>query len=457
MPLPPPPDAPRPFPGYHTWHLARGLLAHLRWAARHGDGLVRVRALFRDLVIVTRPDLMGELLTRREEDLIKSPALRVSKFLLGDGLLTSEGAFHHRQRKLVLPALRHHQIAGYADVMARRAEERRERWQSSKVIDAADEMMRLTLEIAAETLLGADLSGEATDLGDALSTAVRLFDRATVPYGWLLNYLPTPKTRRLFAARRRLDETIYRLIRARRAATAADPGREASDLLDLLDLLLLARDEKTGEAMDDEQVRDEAMTLFLAGHETTAQALSWTWFLLARHPEVQNRLHAEAQNVLGGRPARFGDYEALPFAKQVFSEAMRLYPPAWAIGREAATDTQLGGCRIAEGSLVLMSPFVMHRDPSIWEEPEAFRPERFAEGNEQERPRFSYLPFSMGRRGCIGERFAWMEGVLVLATLARRWQMHAPEGGADVPDPGLLPRITLRPARPIRLRLEARG
>jgi cytochrome P450 len=295
-------------------------------------------------------------------------------------------------------------------------------------------MNRLTLAIAGKTLYGADVAAEADEIGGALTTALEAFKRLTNPLGPLLDRLPLPTTLRVRRASERLDATIYRMIDVRR--------RSGEDRGDLLSMLLAARDDEgDGGGMTDRQLRDEALTLFLAGHETTANALAWTWHLLAHHPDAEARLHAELDAVLAGRLPAADDLPRLPYTRAVLAESMRLYPPAWTIGREPLEEFEAGGYRIRAGSVVLVSPWITHRDPRWWTEPGRFDPERWTPEREAEQPRFAYFPFGGGPRKCIGEGFAWTEGILVLATLAQRWRLrHAP--GTQV---GRQPLITLRP------------
>jgi cytochrome P450 len=413
-----------------------------RMQARWGD-VASFRIGPRWFYLLSDPELVREVLVTHHRGFIKSLALQRARVLLGHGLLTSEGEFHLRQRRLAQPAFHRERVAGMAAAMVRRAEATADGWRAGARVDAAHEMMRMTLAIAGETLLGADVEAEADEIGAALTDALGLFDRLHNPFGPLLDRLPTPGTRRMRRARQRLDATIYRAIAERRAS-----GTERDDLLGML---LAARDEEgDGGGMTDLQLRDELLTLFLAGHETTANALAWTWHLLARHPEAEARLHEELRTVLGGRAPTAEDFPALPYTRAVLAESMRLYPPAWTIGREPVQDWQAGGYRIRAGSVVLVSPWVVHRDARWWSEPLAFQPERWMGAAEAAQPRFAYFPFGGGIRKCIGEGFAWMEGVLTLATLARRWRLVPVSGAEPVPEP----RITLRPLG-LEMRVEA--
>jgi cytochrome P450 len=410
--------------------------------AREGDG-VSVSNFAGCLFFANHPDLVREVLIERNDAFVKARGLQLARYLLGEGLLTSEPPHHTRVRKLVLPALHHARLRQYGDAMGRRAAEAADGWTDGAVLDGHRAMMALTLEIAGETLFGANVEREVEAVGRAMHDVMSVFDRITNPFARLLHYLPAPATLRFRRAIRTLDRIVYGFIAARRAS--------GEDRGDLLSMLLAAQDEETGAGLTDREVRDEALTLLLAGHETTAVALSWTLRLLALHPEAQDRLHAEVDAALGDAPATFDDLQRLPYTRQVFSEGMRLYPPGWLVGRQATRGVTIGGEPLRAGTTVLFSPYTIHRDARWWEEPEAFRPERFTAEAKRARPKFAYLPFSAGQRGCIGEPFAWAEGTLVLATVARRWRLHA-----EAPEPGLFPSITLRPAGPVRLRVERR-
>ena len=339
------------------------------------------------------------------------------------------------------PLFHKRRIAGYAEEMVECAERLQSRWRDGEVRDLHQEMTRLTLAVVGLALFAADVEAEATEVGAALTEAMESLQRFMLPFYGALERLPLPGPRRMRASRRRLDQTIYRLLAERRAKPRGD----------LLSLLLEARDEQ-GEPMPDTQVRDEAMTIFLAGHETTAVTLTWTWMLLARHPAIEARLHRELDEVLGRRAPTVDDLSKLTFSDMVVKEAMRLYPPAWLIGRRALVDVELGGYDVPAGSIVILSPWVTHRDARFFADPLRFDPERWTRQAEAARPRFSYFPFGGGIRRCIGESFALMEAKLLLASIAQRWRLHL--------DPaqrvGVLPRITLRPRYGMRMRLEAR-
>jgi cytochrome P450 len=321
-----------------------------------------------------------------------------------------------------------------------------DRWRDGEVIDVSEEMMRLTLAIVGKTLFDADVESDVTDVGEAMSIVMDLFNTISIPFYELIQKLPLPQTRRFDNARARLDAIIFRLIEERR--------RSGSDHGDLLSMLLLAQDtEGDGTQMTDEQLRDEAMTIFLAGHETTANALTWTWFLLSQHPEVERKLHQEIDEVVGSGVPEMETVSNLKYTEMVLAESMRLYPPAWALGRMALNDCEIAGYFVPRKSLVLMSQFVMHRDPRYFQDPLLFDPERWTPEAREARPQFSYFPFGGGPRRCIGEGFAWMEGILLLARLARDWQMRL------VPNHpvALRPVMTLRPRHGMKMILTRRA
>jgi len=416
----------------------------MRMAREYGD-LPFFRLGSYSVYLLNHPELVREVLVTQQANFIKSRALQRARILLGQGLLTSEGDFHRRQRRLVQPAFHRERLAAYADVMTDCAVRVRDRWTGGATVNVADEMMRLTLAVVGKTLFSADVESEAPEIGDALTTVLKMFRLLMMPFSEYLEKLPLPSMRRFEKARGRLDGTIYGLIHERRQS-----GRDTGDLLSML---LLAQDEEgDGGGMTDRQVRDEALTLFLAGHETTANALTWTWYLLSQNPECEQRLHQELDAVLGGRAATGADFSALLYTEMVLSEAMRLYPPAWAIGRMAKEAFELRGIKIGVGSICIASPYVTQRDPRWFPDPERFDPGRWTAEARDARPKFSYFPFGGGARVCIGERFAWMEGVLLLATLAQKWKLRlAPEQKVDV-----LPLITLRTRYGMRMIVEPR-
>lgn len=430
----------------HFRRVRRDSPAYFAWlAATYGD-VAMSRVGPRRICVVNDPDLVREVLVAQQHRVTKTRVLRRASLLLGDGLLTSEGEHWRRERRLIQPAFHRDRIAGYADTMASYAMRAARTWEDGARVDVHREMMQLTLAIAGMTLFGARVEAEAAEIGAALDIAMAMFQRLTLPFSELLDRLPLPANRRFAAARARLDATVYRMIQERRAA-GADTG-------DVISMLLLAQDESgDGTGMTDTQVRDEVLTLFLAGHETTANALAWTWYLLARHPEAESMLHAEIDDVLGDRQPTADDLARLPYTRAVIAESMRLFPPAWVLGREAREPFEIAGYTIPVGTMVFMSQWLIHRDARWFPDPLAFRPERWTPEMERALPRFAYFPFGAGPRKCIGESFAWMEAVLVLATLARRWRVRLAHPEREI-EPRAL--ITLRPAGGVPAIIEAR-
>ncbi|HZM27815.1 MAG TPA: cytochrome P450 [Gemmatimonadales bacterium] len=449
----PPPGPTARFPGQLLLAFRRDPLGLLQRMARDYGDVSLVRLGNRRVHLLNHPDLIKDLLVTEQRRFHKGRGLELAKHLLGEGLLTSEDEFHRRQRRLMQPAFHSQRIASYASAMVQHAERTSERWSrlvaqtpTPPVVDIHQEMMRLTLGIVGKTLFNTEVEDQAREIGQAIATSMELFRSfTTLPFAPLLERLPLPSTWRFLKARERLDATIYGLIKDRRS-TGEDRG-------DLLSMLLMAQDDEGSGGMSDRQVRDEAMTLFLAGHETTSNALTWTWYLLSQHPAVETRLHAEIDQVLGGRSAVAEDMHRLVYTWQVLAESMRLYPPAWVIGRRAIEDYEVAGYRIPRDSIVLASQWVTQRDARFFPEPDRFDPDRWTEVARAARPRFAYFPFGGGARVCIGEQFAWLEGVLVLATLARRWRPRLAPGHAVA----LQPTITLRPRGGMKMDLYGVG
>ncbi len=435
-----PPGPRRMFPLSGLLGYRRGPLPFFQnLAAQYGD-ISYFRLGPQEAFFLNHPDLIKDVLVTNHQNFHKGLALQRAKRLLGEGLLTSEEDFHRRQRRLAQPAFHRARIASYASVMTDYASESRARWHDGDTLDMSEEMMRLTLGIVGKTLFDADVVSDAREVGEAMTVVMDLFNTITIPFFELIQKLPLPQLRRFDAAKARLDAIIYRLIEERR--------RSSEDRGDLLSMLLLAQDtEGDGGAMTDEQLRDEVMTIFLAGHETTANALTWTWYLLSENPAVEEKLHEEIDRVLAGRLPAFDDVAQLKYTEMVLAESMRLYPPAWATGRLAMVETEIAGYTVPAKALVLMSQFVMHRDPRYFPEPLRFDPERWTAAARESRPQFSYFPFGGGPRRCIGEGFAWMEGVLLIAALAQQWRMRL------VPNHpvALKPVITLRPKHGMRM------
>ena len=438
----------------HTQEFFADPLGFLRRAARYGP-LAQLRLVNVRAILLTEPEDIKHVLVDNNRNYIKSQGVRLLKRVLGEGLLTAEGEFWRRQRRLIQPAFHRKRIAGYAEVMTRFTERHLADWQDGQQRDMHQEMMHLTMEVVTKCLFDADIRNEAQELGQAITQLLESFDfRRIGPIGQFLDRLDRKGQRRFQENLQVLDRLIYQLIQERRAS-GQDHG-------DLLSMLLQAQDEEAADeaaGMTDKQVRDEALTLFIAGHETTANALSWTFYLLAQHPEVEAKLHQELDAVLGppedgqGRLPTLADLERLPYARQVLEESMRLFPPAWIIGREAVGPDTVGGCPVQPGQVFFMSQYVTHHDPRFWPEPERFIPERFEPAEVKKRPKFAYFPFGGGPRLCVGEPFARMEAHLILATIAHRYRLELVPGAVVRP----LARVTLRPAHGLPMILHARS
>lgn len=439
--LPPGPQTRRPL-GFLR-QFASAPLTMLDKAAPYGD-VVAIRLLNRQVYLLNHPDHIKHVLVDNQRNYLKGRALTATRRVIGQGLLTSEGDFHTRQRRLIQPAFHRQRIANYAQVMTDYAAQQMADWHAGHALDLHHELMTLTMKIVAQCLFNTDVAGEADLVGAAITSLLADFNLVDAsPLGQLLTKLPTPRQKRRAKNEKTLNTLIYRFIEERRAS-GEDKG-------DLLSMLLQARDtEGDGIGMDDQQVRDEVMTLFLAGHETTANALTWTFYLLAQNPTAEGRLHAELDSVLGNRPPTLADLPQLPYTKRVFSEAMRLFPPAWVVGRTAIAPDHIGGYTIPTGAIVLLSQYLMHRHPVYWDQPDQFKPERFE--SETDRPRYAYFPFGGGPRLCIGEPFAWMEGELLIAALAQQWRFTLAPGAVVEPDPS----ITLRPKHGLPVVLKKR-
>lgn len=443
------PPGPKPrIPGANLLAFRRDPLGFLTKIARDYGDIAHFKLGAQDLFLFNHPDYVKDVLVTQAHKFHKGRGLEKARRLLGQGLLTSEDEFHLRQRRLAQPAFHRQRLASYARAMTEHALRLRERWQqvSGSARDIHQEMMRLTLAIAGKTLFDADVEGEAKEIGEAITAAlVNLSNLFLLPFSDLLEKLPLPGRLRVKKARERLDSTIYRIIQARRAG--------GEDRGDLLSMLLEAQDpEGDGGRMSDQQLRDECMTLFLAGHETTAVALTWTWYLLSQHPACEARLHAELDAVLRGRPPAAEDFSQLRYTEMVLAESMRLYPPAWVIGRRAVEPYAIEKYTVRPGDIVLVSPYVLHHDPRYYPDPSLFDPERWTPEARAARPKFAYFPFGAGPRQCMGEGFAWMEGLLVMATLAQQWRLRLVPGHSVEAQP----LITLRPRHGMRMTLEQR-
>ena len=385
--------------------------------------------------ILNWPEYIEHVLLTNHQNYVKgrfSDALLVP--VVGQGMLTSEGDVWRRRRRIAAPAFHHRSVAGFVDTMARSTASMLARWEGrNEAFDIAAEMTELTLDVITRTMFSADLGGEASRVRQLMHTVLRsnrpsMLDLIGVP-AWV----PRFGSRSMRRAIAELDLIVQRILSSRRAS-GGDRG-------DLLSLLLAGRDEETGDGLNDRQVRDEIMTIFLAGHETTANALAFAWYLLATHPEVEARLHEELRDVLGGRPPEHADLVRLRYTRMVFEETLRLYPPAYAIGRAATGTDSIGGVTVPKGAAITIYTYVLHRNPALWPDPERFDPERFAPERAAGRHRFAYLPFGGGPRICIGQGFAMAEAMIVIASVAQRFRFSLVPGRSVQPI-GLL---TLRP------------
>jgi cytochrome P450 len=417
----------------------------MRTARTYGD-VAWFRVGPYEVYLLSHPDHVRELLAAHPRGVMKSQVLQEAKRVLGEGLLTSEGETHRRNRRVIQPVFHHERIHRYGQAMVERAERHAGRWRPGQAIDIHREMMDLTLNIVGATLFGTDIDDAAArHVADALQAMLDMYDRFLVPFAGYLERLPLPSNRRFWAAKRSLDDVVYGMIRERRRAPSEG---------DLLSMLLAARDEGAGgHAMSDEQVRDEATTIFLAGHETTALSLTWTWYLLSLNPDAEAMMHREVDEAVGDRLPSVQDLSLLPYTRMVLTEAMRLYPPAWAMGRRLLEDVEIGGYVIPAKATAIISQYIVHHDPRWYPDPWRFVPDRWRADAVASRPKNSYFPFGAGPRMCVGEDFAWMEGILVLATIARHWRLRLVPGHRVA----LQPRITLRPRHGIAMTAERRG
>ncbi len=413
---------------------------------RRFGSMAHYRIATSDVFVVQEPEFVREILITQADKFIKERTQQRMKILLGNGLITSDGEFHRRQRRIVAPAFHRQRIQAYGAVMVERALAMREEWQSGKEIGALAEMMRVALQIVARTLLNTDVTADVRQINDEVNAIMGLYHfLVALPRAEAYLHWPIPGLMRFRRARKRLDAVVNRII-AEHRADGVDRG-------DLLSMLLRSRDDEDDRSgMTDEQVRDEVLTIFLAGYETVATALTWTWYLLAQNPEAEARMHEELDRVLAGRTPTIEDLPQLRYTEMVLAESMRLYPPAWAMGRQATEDIELGPYLLPAGSYVFFSQYMIQRNAEFWLEPLKFRPERFTPEAKAGRSKFVYFPFGAGGRQCIGEWFAWMEGVLVLATLAQKWRLRLVPGQTI----GLQPKITLRPKPEIRMIPELR-
>jgi len=423
-----------PIPLFVHLHKTFGRIAHYRFMGT-------------TIVFVNDPEWIQEILVNQSTSFIKERTLQRMKILLGEGLITSDDPIHMRQRRIAAPAFHRQRIAGYAAQIVASAAATRDAWADGVEFDVAEAMMQLSLRIVARTLFDTEVTPEVESVADEVNTIMGLYNfLVAFPKLESVLHWPIPGVVKFRKSRARLDRIVEGMIASRRAL----PREELERRGDLLSELVAARDEEGeggSDRMSDQQLRDETLTIFLAGYETVANALSWTWYLLTQNPEAARRMEAEVDAVLGGREARLEDFGALKYTEMVFAEAMRLYPPAWAMGRQSTKAVELGQYRIPPGAHFFFSQYVMHRSEEYWDAPEEFRPERHTAEAKAERPKFVYFPFGGGRRQCIGEGFAWMEGVLSLATIAQKWRLEFVPRFPVVAQA----KITLRPKFPMMM------
>lgn len=423
----------------HSLELRRDPLTFLQRVQMDYGDICKIQVGWIPIVTVFHPDHVRQILVENHKSFIKSRGVRLTNLILGNGLLTSEGSTHRRQRKLIQPAFQKRRILSYAADIRESTEQLTARWNNGGTLDLHSEMMRLALNVATRSLFKADVEKDAPEIGKALNQAMQDFNRViSNPLGRLLVQLPTPVGLRFRAGKKKLDRILYGMINERKA----NPGDQG----DFLSMLFAAADEEGG--MTEKQIRDAAMTIFLAGHETTANALTWSLFLVSSHPDFQARLQKE----LDQEPETPNPENPNPLVRALFAEAMRLYPPVWAIGREATEPVQVGDHSFPAGTTFLLSPYVTHRDERFWPDADQFKPERWL--NEQEvlaPPRFRYFPFGGGPRICIGEPFAWMEGTMALTQILSQWQFDL-----ITKEPETSPLVTLRPKGEVLARSEKR-
>ncbi len=417
-------------------------LATLNRLATQGD-VVRIGST--RVVVVTHPDLIREVLVTQSAKFMKGPALRATKATLGEGLLTSEGDFHKQQRRLIGPAFHATFVTNYGQTMIDFSSRMTRTWQPGDTLDIHEQMTRLTLEIVAKTLFDAELQQDVDAIDRAMTASIELFPILLLPFGKYIARLPLPRTLRFQRHWPAMTRTIERFIAERKASGAKGD--------DLLSVLIRATDPESGVGMSDQQLRDEAITLFTAGHETTANALTYTFHLLAHHPAALAEVQRELNDVLGDgdAPPTPAAVPKLVYLRAVISEAMRLYPPVWTVGREALEDVQLGDTRLPKGNVVLTSQWVCHHDARWWPRATAFEPGRWLTTDES-RPKYAYFPFAGGPRSCVGESFAWLEMILVVATVLRGWTVE-PQSPRELK---LSASITLRPSEPVVVKISPR-
>lgn len=431
-----PPTPKSHVPGAFWVAIYRDLLGFLTKATHECGDISHVRFGKTHTVLINHPDYVQDVLVTHAKDFTVNEILKNAQLFLGRTLFSTTGDFHLHERRLLQPLFLRHHLVSYTDAIVESAVRSRDSWQDSATLDVLHEMMRVALGIAGHAMVGVDLSALSDEFSAASLDAMRFVAlMTTLPFGAILDKLPLPATHRFHKEHERLAGIVQDVITRRRQS-----GEEHNDVLGKLFHAQQAEGGPDG-WLTDTQIRDEVLTMLLAGHETTATALTWTWHLLGQHPEVEAKLHAEVDAVLGQRSATAEDMPKLVYTNMVFSEAMRLYPPAWLISRPVLRDFEIAGYRLPAGTVFYVCQYLLHRNPQFWPDPERFDPERFTPEARAARHHYAYVPFGGGPHQCLGEQFAWLEGNLVLATFAQKWRLRPVTGHK----PELEPLITLRP------------
>jgi cytochrome P450 len=439
------PPGPKPkFLLGHLFSFRKDSIGFLRNIAKEYGDIVHFKIGPLRIVLLNHPDFIKEVLSVKHQNFVKGRPMEMAKELLGEGLLTSEGEFHKRHSRIIQPAFRRNMIESYAPAVTEYATRLMNGWEDGMEVEIKEEMTKMSIAIAGKALFNADIEKEAPEIDQALEAASSLAGRIALPFSeWLLK-LPIPDTRRFLKAKARLDNTINRMVDERRG-NKMDNG-------DLVSLLLRTQDENNGGGMSDQQVRDEAMTLFLTAFDTTSTALTWTWYLLSQNPEAESELHEELDRVLNNRLPTADDIAQLKYTRMVLGESMRIFPPSYLIPRQAVEDFPIDNYIIPGGTIILMSPYLIHHDARFHPDPEKFNPHAWDKHSNGLHAKYEYFPFSRGPRSCIGEPFAWMQGILVLAAIAQSWRIKM------VPDHPveLLQRINLRTRYGLKMTIHCR-
>ena len=447
-----PPGPKDVFPYSTAWKFLRDPLNTLNTISQNYGDISYFKFGKLNVYFLNHPNYIEDVLVANHKNFIKSRGLQISKRLLGSGLLTSEGEYHDKQRQLIQPTFYQNRIKSYAEIMVKKTLNLCHNWKEGTELDIQKEMTHLTLEIICKAVLGYDIKPEDDQIGDSLLTCMNYFNRLLMPFGELIEKIPIlPINKGFKTAKENLDNIVFKMINEHRIKLEKNENKE-NDLL--FTLLKSQYDTVEGVQMSDQQLRDEVMTIFLAGYETTANALTWTFYLLSEHPAIDARLEKEIYSVIDNKlNVSFDDIQKLGYTTKVLTESMRLYPPAWALGRQAINDCKIGKYIIPSGSIILMSQYVMHRNPLYFPDPDAFFPDRWTDEFKKNLPRFSYFPFGGGIRSCVGEPFAWMETILIIAIINRLWKMNSLSSNKVI----LKPLATLRPKYGMRLKITRRS